>query len=891
MFVFLVVFFCSGLHNGNTVLGGDWQSHQLLEDKQDNDVLFTPTKNDITVEGYVPDIYMAVAFLVEYELGIPATKNTHFNSQAMMRSTTWQDGRLVTAFTVCAAVFIPYNGSKLLLRNTERRGPDEDGVDIELKLLKDEACTILSARPLLLFGDKDITSSVAAQGKDRMTLRAGAKDAGERDGAMAQVLEEEDAGTPLLGFDMRVFHPTEGEVRHNQDVSALLLLDQKKNSHRTAVEEERALEETLKARREIDDDSKDGYVNNEDFAIDAMGTARSFRASSTFKSKGFAVTARKTGTMGSMRGELVRDRDRDRYSDETESVAESIVTGDSGHSALRLDALYYTSAGRTRDPRSFGGGVSGVGGGWDSHSERSSDAGGGGRGLLGMQEARFTVPKDRGSLLAQSLQTRLVSKDHVGANLSLAGSELLPEGAHPSYHPQHQQHQHYTDNNGMRIAPKTSVVGINSNAAHIRELSRGARSRLSRHGFDGAIIDTPLETVLGEGVGGQSSRHHHQSATSGKNVVVDIDREARDELSLHEVNIQFAGYRVGPAPKKSASGAPVMNHYAPKSVYFSFQFYSCMATRTEIMRLLPAEPGQLCVLARDEAYARDETPLTLRFLVDCSTASPNEAVEFAEYMAHCSLYVDVWDADSLLHLGTCGIPLRRLMRQGQAMTKLAAECDVINAELGAISQTQGGISSTIIAEGGPMSGSVVGAVQVILSNTGREGKNRKAIAQRNVGNADKPSQYGNIDDFAPLEGLNWRAYGVGQEVRKSDALANRPRNSVRAKPLSESSPELHKALSDVRHSADHHQHSGPSMRSLTDLRGGAGGACTLTYDEVAILFRRFRGPQKGTVQYEGDLLALLDMPSLSVAVKKLVQAYRMFGDYDGLLKVSDSWNL
>jgi hypothetical protein len=34
-------------------------------------------------------------------------------------------------------------------------------------------------------------------------------------------------------------------------------------------------------------------------------------------------------------------------------VADSIVTGDSGHSSLRLDALYYTSMGRTRDPRSF----------------------------------------------------------------------------------------------------------------------------------------------------------------------------------------------------------------------------------------------------------------------------------------------------------------------------------------------------------------------------------------------------------------------------------------------------------------------------------------------------------------------------------------------------------
>jgi hypothetical protein len=52
-------------------------------------------------------------------------------------------------------------------------------------------------------------------------------------------------------------------------------------------------------------------------------------------------------------------------------------------------------------------------------------------------------------------------------------------------------------NEEMRIAPKTSLVGIQSNAAHVRELSRGARSRLSRHGFDGALQDTPLEAALG----------------------------------------------------------------------------------------------------------------------------------------------------------------------------------------------------------------------------------------------------------------------------------------------------------------------------------------------------------------------------------------------------------
>jgi hypothetical protein len=158
---------------------------------------------------YVPDHYMALAFMVEYELGIPAARNTHFNSQAMMRSTTWQDGRMVTSFTVCAAIYIPCSGNKLLLRNTGARKADEDGVDIELQLLKDEAATILSAKPFLLLNEEE-GKGLDVASKGRVNLRAGEKDsAGDK---TAQLMEEEDSGSSMLGFDLRVFHPTHGTL-------------------------------------------------------------------------------------------------------------------------------------------------------------------------------------------------------------------------------------------------------------------------------------------------------------------------------------------------------------------------------------------------------------------------------------------------------------------------------------------------------------------------------------------------------------------------------------------------------------------------------------------------------------------------------------------------------
>jgi len=455
----------------------------------------------------------------------------------------------------------------------------------------------------------------------------------------------------------------------------------------------------------------------------------------------------------------------------------------------------------------------------------------------------------------------------------------------------------HRDDGGMRIAPRTSVShNITNNSGHTRELTRGARSRLSRHGFDNAMMDTPLDAALDSQA---QARHQHKlTSGSGKNVVVDLDLEARDELSLHEINIQFAGYRVGAAHntvhnrhhdgaghgRHSSSdlvGTTQIEHYTPRAVYFSYQFYSCMPTRTEVMRLVPTSTG-VCVLLRDEAYARDEVPLTLRYMIDTSNASFNEGIEFAEYLAHTSLYIDVWDANTLLHIGVVGIPLRKLMRQNAAMSKHTVECDVINYEL--YNTVNSGVSSMFIVDNGPINGTVVGAVQVILSNTGHEGAVAQSVVRSKHNHAFSDEQH------VPLEGLNWRAFGDHGHSSHHSGLsgANRPRNSVRAKPLSESSPDLHKALSDARHTADGGMTAGQrnTLRSLTDTRG-ANSTCTLTYDEVAILFRRFRGAVKGSVQYSGDLLALLDMPSLAVALKKLVLMYRKYGDYEAMHKVRE----
>lgn len=105
------------------------------------------------------------------------------------------------------------------------------------------------------------------------------------------------------------------------------------------------------------------------------------------------------------------------------------------------------------------------------------------------------------------------------------------------------------------------------------------------------------------------------------------------------------------------------------------------------------------------------------------------------------------------------------------------------------------------------------------------------------------------------------------------------------RPLSESAPELSKALKDHRYD-DHHSGAGASMRSLSGARGLESNR-TLTYDDVALLFRRFRGDGKGTVQYAGPLMSLLDVPSWGVANRKLVKVFQLVGRENLFEKVLD----
>jgi len=767
-------------HNGHTIIGGEWKSCRLVDDKDDRDILLL-NEDAIRLEGYVPNDKMALVIIIEYEIGVPSDNHTYFNPQAMFNSAIGTE-KSITTLTLGSAVFVPSDGKVLFLRN--QSGKSSDSMGIELKMRNDEVCNILSPKPLFDLSKLRKTSR-------SLTTKKRGKSAKDEDDDLVD--------EAIIAFDLKAFDPIKGELSHLDDVDV-----REGDVRASKFKDFDDADEKLYSKKSRASDSKGG--GSKDELVKTSTTS--------IKKPSYKVSAKSTR----------RYRD-----DDEESIADSIVEGNSEVCSLRLDPNFYSGRG-------------------DADSDAFSVA-------SFRSDNRISVPKDRNSLLFQSMNTKLhtaESRKKNGGEIMQAREVLDSDSVLDHFKSDRRE-------TTMRAAAKTEV---SAPSYSLRELSRGARSRLSRHGYSGVIQDST------------GYLDNFQNRSTVRQAAVDILLEAGDHRSINDITIQFAGYRAGAKGLNNASVA------YPRAVYFSFQFYTCQPTRTEPMRLLPADVGQVSVLARDEAHARDEIPLALRYTIDSGAATPTEAIEFAEYLANGTLYVDVWDADSLILLGTCGIPLRRVMRQGQPMAKCALECDVINSDAG--SNVQSGITTSTIVDGGPMTGSLVGSVDLIICNYGQEGRTESKDADTRAAKVS-----------GPIEGLNWRA--ISSQGQKSSDMKNRPKNSVRARPLAESAPELSQALRDHRQSSEGTKNV---MRSLTTTRGME-GVHTLTYDEVVVLFKRFQGSVKGTVQYSGALLRLLDLPSFNVAVRKLIKAYQIgrngheiekdmqrFADANGIMNTS-----
>ena len=836
-----------GLHNGHTIIGGEWQSVVLKEDRDNKDVLLTKEQT-IIVNGYVPHELTALALLIEYQVGVKTAQRTQHNAQTILNSTA-VDNKVVTVVTLGVALYVPYNGTKMILRNgsevhTNDPPGDDEELGIELLLRTDDVCTILTPQPLFNSLDNSVTAGKVKKRTSTTKKSDRNKDERDRDrddDKEEEEEEEEDFSSAIrIAFDIIVLDTTSGEViKDNEWIPS--------EEHSS----EQVRRNTNRGREGSGDEKEEEEGNG---GKGRGGGASPRRENTRVPSSVSSPKVRRGSTASSRKGISLSTAQRRRpsasegYDSDGYSVSDSIVGGDSISSNLVLDPLLYSGRHNVNAFRDRDGDREGR---RENSRDRNISSGRSGYPYTFEEDrtAQFNVPKDRGSLLAQTMQAKL--NPPVGSNPKGYGRDNgdILEDHDVDYrdantHINAPPSKSIVPYGGVTRSGVTVVTAGGHGINHARELSRGARSRLGRHGFDGAITDSAVDErdlIMGRRI------------ESAGLQPVDVELEARDVLALHDITIQFAGYRSASGLGLTASNSSNNRHsnndrdregssasssssssssssYRPHSIYCSYQFYSCQPTRTESMRLLPADAGQLNILCRDESHARDEAPLALRYLIDCSDSSPTEGLDFAEYMSQQFLSVDVWDSDSLLLLGSCNVPLRKIMRQGQAMAKCALECDVIYSDEN--TRTIGGISTSVIYQGGVGVGCVIGAMQVILSNRGDYGRNKHSKL------TDVPQG---------IEGLNWRAHNSNQTHSNIKGKSrHRPTVSVRARPLSENAPELSQALLD--HRGDE---GGRSMRSLTSARGEENGR-TLTYDDVAILFRRFQGSVKGTVQYSGD---------------------------------------
>lgn len=96
-----------------------------------------------------------------------------------------------------------------------------------------------------------------------------------------------------------------------------------------------------------------------------------------------------------------------------------------------------------------------------------------------------------------------------------------------------------------------------------------------------------------------------------------------------------------------------------------------------------------------------DSGLTRIFDVDASLEGDSEEVvdehmQLSKYLKDRVLTVDIWNGDSLMHFGTCKVPMSQFMRQGEPSKVVAQEYDICEPEFG---QQIGGLQLLVSNEG------------------------------------------------------------------------------------------------------------------------------------------------------------------------------------------------
>ncbi|KAJ7421445.1 nephrocystin 4 [Willisornis vidua] len=158
--------------------------------------------------------------------------------------------------------------------------------------------------------------------------------------------------------------------------------------------------------------------------------------------------------------------------------------------------------------------------------------------------------------------------------------------------------------------------------------------------------------------------------------------EEADPLQGNEIILQFLAFG------RDAQGS--MEGPWPRTIFLTFQFYRFPPITTPRLQLVSTDGGPvtgLTMLAQHLVRVNEDGTLStrppglqLKYMVDPAFLRPGEQRWFLRYLAEHSLQIDVWDGDSLLHVGSAAVKLEPLLRQGQAAVRTYHELEVATTE-------------------------------------------------------------------------------------------------------------------------------------------------------------------------------------------------------------------
>lgn len=147
----------------------------------------------------------------------------------------------------------------------------------------------------------------------------------------------------------------------------------------------------------------------------------------------------------------------------------------------------------------------------------------------------------------------------------------------------------------------------------------------------------------------------------------DLDIEIRNPLQASDFVIRFIAFK---PPLSMPYGQSV-----PRRMYFKFNFFTFPDTMTQACALKDPRgesdmireliPGQQYLLERvGKAKLSEFRSVEAEFSVDKSISKiHDENIQFYKYLFSRELSIDIYDADSHLHYGTCRVNLRQMLKQ------------------------------------------------------------------------------------------------------------------------------------------------------------------------------------------------------------------------------------